>query len=181
MLPVDDWELGRLGSTGLRFEADVEATNFLAGVPARLLVDLPGDVAEETARSSDAAAAVLVDELSSLGRDSSSESGGDAKRAVGRGPVLESPLDFFRMGCGGGGRLEEAESSLIVGVPTMTLGSGTAFGRSPGRISSSGSLLLGSLALGSLTLGSAALGSFLRGFSALDSLVVRDPSPARPG
>ena len=125
-------------------------TNFLVGVPARRLEDLPGGVVEVLTLRSTCAAAVLLDELSSLGRDSSSESGGEANRAVGRGPVLESPLDFFRIGCGGGGRLEDAESSLIVGVPTTILGSGTAFGRSSARISSSHSLLL----LGSLTRGS---------------------------
>lgn len=34
---------------------------------------------------------------------SSYDAGGDAKRAVGRGPDAEGPLDFFKMECGGAG------------------------------------------------------------------------------
>jgi hypothetical protein len=173
-LPVDDWELGRRGSTGLRFAAEVATTNFLVGVPPRLFEDLPGGVVEVLVARSRCAAAVLLDELSSSGRDSSSESGGEANRAVGRGPVLESPLDFFKMGCGGGGRLDEAESSLIVGVPTTMLGSGTALGRSSARISSSRSLLLASgsgsgCGCGSLGRGSCSLSAFGFGDSFADN------------
>lgn len=39
--------------------------------------------------------------------------GGDAKRAVGRGPDEEGPLDFFKIGWGGGGLEDEGVSPLL--------------------------------------------------------------------
>jgi hypothetical protein len=50
--------------------------------------------------------AVLPEDTSSS-LTSSSEPAGDTKRAVGRGPEAEGPLDFFRIGCRGGGLEEE--------------------------------------------------------------------------
>ena len=63
---------------------------------------------------SKAAAAVLADTASSTEIASSYEAGGDAKRAVGRGPDVEGPLDFFRMDCGGGGFEEDGVGSFLL-------------------------------------------------------------------
>lgn len=51
--------------------------------------------------------AVLVDTASPSWMASSPEAGGEANRAVGRGPDEDGPLDFLRIGCGGGGLEEE--------------------------------------------------------------------------
>lgn len=40
--------------------------------------------------------------------------GGDANRAVGRGPDAEGPLDFFRMGCDGGGLEDDGVKPLLL-------------------------------------------------------------------
>jgi len=38
------------------------------------------------------------------------------KRAVGRGPVVEGPLFFFRMGCGiGAGALDVVDDDVVLG------------------------------------------------------------------
>lgn len=50
---------------------------------------------------------VLDDAASPSFPVSSPEAGGEANRAVGRGPDEDGPLDFFRIGCGGGGLEEE--------------------------------------------------------------------------
>jgi hypothetical protein len=50
------------------------------------------------------------------GSASSSDSGGETKRAVGRGPLVDGPLVFLRMGCGiGAGFLNAAEDDVILG------------------------------------------------------------------
>jgi hypothetical protein len=47
---------------------------------------------------------------------SPSDSGGEMKRAVGRGPLVDGPLVFLRMGCGiGAGFLNAAEDDVILG------------------------------------------------------------------
>jgi len=52
-----------------------------------------------------------MDELGSF-----SESCGEMKRAVGRGPVVEGPLLFFRMGCGiGAGALDVVDDDVVLG------------------------------------------------------------------
>ena len=45
---------------------------------------------------------------------SSPESGGETKRAVGRGPVDDGPLDFFKIGWGGGGLDEDGVGDLTL-------------------------------------------------------------------
>jgi hypothetical protein len=63
--------------------------------------------------SAAATAAVLVGVASPSWIASSPEVGGDAKRAVGRGPDEEGPLDFFKIGWGGGGLEDEGVSPLL--------------------------------------------------------------------
>lgn len=47
---------------------------------------------------------------------SASDSGGEMKRAVGRGPLVDGPLVFLRMGCGiGTGFLEVVEDEVVLG------------------------------------------------------------------
>ncbi len=47
---------------------------------------------------------------------SPSDSGGEMKRAVGRGPLEDGPLVFLRMGCGiGAGILDAVEDDVILG------------------------------------------------------------------
>ena len=65
---------------------------------------------------SKAAAAVLADTASSTEIASSYEAGGDANRAVGRGPDVEGPLDFFRMECGGGWFEDDGFGSFLPGT-----------------------------------------------------------------
>jgi hypothetical protein len=63
---------------------------------------------------SDAVATVLAGTSSSAETASSYEAGGDANRAVGRGPEAEGPLDFFRMECGGGGLDDEGIGPVLL-------------------------------------------------------------------
>jgi hypothetical protein len=50
--------------------------------------------------------------------DSSSDSCGEMKRAVGRGPVVEGPLDFLSMGCGiTEGALDVVDEDVVLGRP----------------------------------------------------------------
>ena len=63
--------------------------------------------------SAAATAAVLVGVASPSWIASSPEVGGDAKRAVGRGPDEEGPLDFFKMGWAGGGLEDEGVNPLL--------------------------------------------------------------------
>ncbi len=55
---------------------------------------------------------VLPDETSSSFVSSLSDAGGETNRAVGRGPEADGPLDFFRIGCGGGGLDDEGVGDL---------------------------------------------------------------------
>jgi hypothetical protein len=59
------------------------------------------------------AAAVPVDMVSPSWMASSPEAGGDANRAVGRGPDEDGPLDFFKIGCGGGGLEDDGVSPFL--------------------------------------------------------------------
>jgi hypothetical protein len=61
-----------------------------------------------------AAAAGLADTTSASWIASSLVVGGDANRAVGRGPDEEGPLDFFRMGWDGGGLEEDGVNPLLL-------------------------------------------------------------------
>ena len=47
---------------------------------------------------------------------SPSDSGGEMKRAVGRGPLVDGPLVFLRMGCGiGTAFLDAVEDDVVLG------------------------------------------------------------------
>lgn len=61
-----------------------------------------------------AAAVGLVDTTSASWIASSPAVGGEANRAVGRGPDAEGPLDFFRMGCDGGGLVDDGVSPFLL-------------------------------------------------------------------
>jgi hypothetical protein len=51
------------------------------------------------------------------GSVSFSDSCGETKRAVGRGPVVEGPLVFLRMGCGNAvGDLDDIEDDVVLGL-----------------------------------------------------------------
>lgn len=103
---AEDCELTRRGIAGLRLEA-VEATNpvvFFLGVA--LLAFLFSSLAVELVEPLESSlwwTAVVPDKANSLSfpsLPSPSEPGGETNRAVGRGPELEGPLGFFKMGCG---------------------------------------------------------------------------------
>lgn len=50
------------------------------------------------------------------GSASTSDSGGEIKRAVGRGPLVDGPLVFLRMGCGiGTALLDAVEDDVVLG------------------------------------------------------------------
>ena len=50
------------------------------------------------------------------GSGSPSDSGGEIKRAVGRGLLVDGPLVFLRMGCGiGAGFLEAIDDDVVLG------------------------------------------------------------------
>ena len=52
-----------------------------------------------------------------IGALSSADSCGDMNRAVGRGPVVEGPLVFLRIGCGiTAGPLEAIEDDVVLGL-----------------------------------------------------------------
>lgn len=96
-----------------------EATKRFVGVEGFFLFDFAGDAAAATRISNPL---VLPEDVPSLVlKSSSADSCGDTNRAVGRGPDFESPLDFFKIGCGGGGRDEEADSSLIADWSEISL------------------------------------------------------------
>lgn len=114
---VDDCELCRRTITGRFFFAALEATNtedFLT--PADPDDFLSFFVVSGSGEGGCTITCELVpaDELSSV---SLSDSGGEINRAVGRGPAIEGPLDFFRMGCGiGVAVLEIVEGNLVSGL-----------------------------------------------------------------
>lgn len=103
---TEDWELGRRARGGLAcLLAALVAVNFRC-VGVDFLPPLTGDftVARRISRPF---VAMLPDDVSSSFTSSSSDTWGDMNRAVGRGPEVEGPLDFLRIGCGGGGLKEE--------------------------------------------------------------------------
>lgn len=63
--------------------------------------------------------ALLDEGISGSLVSASGEPCGDKKRAVGRGPIVDGPRDFLRIGCAGGGfdaleeRLRSAVSPMI--------------------------------------------------------------------
>ena len=109
--PTEDCELRRRAISGRRFDADEEATNFFV-VPGDFFLSALAGERLDVCFISSPVVAVLPDDPSSLSLVasstacsifSSSESWGDTNRAVGRGPDAVGPLDFFKMGCRGGG------------------------------------------------------------------------------
>src|SRR6266699_3093683 len=110
--PADDCEPGRRGSTGLRFDDDEPATNFLVGAGLPFFSTLAGDAVG----ISSPVVAVLPEEPSSPGfAASSSEPRGDMNRAVGLVPDVEGTLTFIRMEWGGGGFADDGVRSLDAG------------------------------------------------------------------
>lgn len=113
---ADDWELCRRGIAGRRLE-DEDATKapvFFLDKPLVIFLCL-SFAARLACFDWDAAVPwALADESASLSFVSSSTSdpGGETKRAVGRGPDVEGPLGFFRIGWDGGG-LEEDEGMVF--------------------------------------------------------------------
>lgn len=114
---AEDCELWRRGMAGRRLEA-VDATKapaFFFGAVAggflrsSLVVEISGALA--SAPLGGAACASPGDD------SSSSDSGGETNRAVGRGPDVEGPLGFFKMGCEGGGLLDEGWYGFAASIP----------------------------------------------------------------
>lgn len=107
--PFDDCELDLRGIAGLLLDAE-EATKvvgfFLFFIIGPLLLSSRiVEVLESLELTLSAAASRFKTVLDSVSvsvaiSSSASESGGDANRAVGRGPEAEGPLGFFRIGCG---------------------------------------------------------------------------------
>lgn len=116
--PAEEYELVFLASIGRLLP--LEATNFR---PAAVTFFLGGDLI--AARISRPGVIVLPDEgISSSFSASSSDACGDTNRAVGRGPVVEGPLGFFKIGWGGGGLNALVTMSFdmgILGVLTVVL------------------------------------------------------------
>lgn len=114
---AEDCELWRRGIAGRRLEP-VDATKapvFFLGTIAgdflrsSLAVGIPGTFASGPFGGA---------ACPSPGDDSSSsDSGGETKRAVGRGPDVEGPLGFFRIGCEGGGLLDEGWYGFATSIP----------------------------------------------------------------
>lgn len=73
-------------------------------------------------------AATLPDDESSSLETSSSESCGETNLAVGRGPDVEGPLDFFRIGCGGGGLDDDDDRVSFVACFSAVVLLGTCTG-----------------------------------------------------
>lgn len=116
---TEDCELFFLGNTGLLFAAAVEATIFLA---CDFFLD--GEATFGTCcRISNAGVMVLVEEGALLLSPSSSDGCGDTKRAVGRGPDVEGPLGFFKIGCDAGGlaALEERSRRRLFSLSAVSL------------------------------------------------------------
>lgn len=84
-------------TAGLLLAEAVEATNFLGVAGFFLEGDMMG------ARFSYEGVTVLPDETMLASSSSISESGGDTNRAVGRGPEVDGPRGFLRIGWEGGG------------------------------------------------------------------------------
>jgi hypothetical protein len=132
---VEFCELCRRGMAGRRLDADeaTKAADFFLGVPP---VDFLGfsfalDPLESCFKSVTALVGVLSEVANSLSPISSSPSdlGGDANLAVGRGPDVEGPLGFFRIGCAGGGLDEDDGIGLI---DPLSLGSSASPWAPPG-------------------------------------------------
>ena len=124
---TDDWELGRRVIPGLEcLFAALDAVYFLP-VGVDFFSPFTGDFAGR--RICMPVAAVLPEDVSLSLAASSSESCGETNLAVGRGPDVEGPRDFFRIGCGGGGREDDdAMVSLFVCFSAAgLLGTSTGF------------------------------------------------------
>jgi hypothetical protein len=90
----EGWELDFLRITGRLFECPAEATNFLACTGAFFL----GGEGLGVRISNPGVTVLPEDGMSPSIYCSSSDSWGEIKRAVGRGPVVDGPLGFFKMG-----------------------------------------------------------------------------------
>lgn len=96
--PVDDCELCLRGKAGRLFDAVLDTTNFFAAAVG-FLSPLAGGTGLEARRVSTFFLFKPCALLPALDCEASpSESGTSANRAVGRGPVLEGPLGFFKIG-----------------------------------------------------------------------------------
>lgn len=99
--------VGGGGGGGIIFDArEAVAGGVMGGVRLTDNGSGGGSISEEVA-------AVPVETPLLAKAATSTDPGGDTKRAVGRGPDAEGPLDFFKMGWGGGGLEEEGVSDFI--------------------------------------------------------------------
>lgn len=106
-----------LGNRGRRLVAAVE-------VATNVLIAVGGFFFEAIIAISSPVVAVLPEDGNSLSLSSSlADSCGETKRAVGRGPDEDGPLDFFNMGCGGGG-LEALDEKLLAEMSFAFAGGG---------------------------------------------------------
>lgn len=115
--PFEDCEPCLRGSCGFRLDAEVVATYFLPGVVFFFsCLEVLGEAFGARA-SKPPVVAVLFGDGSSTALSgpfvgslpSSADSWGDINLAVGFGPEADGPLDFFSIGCAGGGLDEEDE------------------------------------------------------------------------
>jgi hypothetical protein len=77
----------------------VEATNLFVVCP----FFFAGEYVTAVFMSTPVAVVLPEEGISASLASSSGESWGERNRAVGRGPFVEGPLDFFKIGCVGGG------------------------------------------------------------------------------
>ena len=110
-------ELCRLTTTGLFFLEANEATNFLlatAGVNFPSIFSIFSSMVLVCSRGGEGDCTTtysfVVPEF-----DSSSDTAGDMKRAVGRGPFPEGPLVFFSIGGGMGAGVRETDVDVVLG------------------------------------------------------------------
>lgn len=102
--PVDDCELALLGSTGRLLAEVLGARNLFVMPPDRFLAGEGVPAGDGDTTPGELAAAMLGNGADSSSLSASSpEPLGEMNLAVWRGPDEDVPLDFFKMGVGGGG------------------------------------------------------------------------------
>jgi hypothetical protein len=111
-LAPDVCELGRRITCGRRLDTEVEATYCLLDWVTDFFPPFSDE--EEDPCDICVVAVTLPDDAPESLASSIPGRGGDAKRAVGRGPdVLDGALGFFKIDCFGGGFDEEEETAFI--------------------------------------------------------------------
>lgn len=114
---ADDCELCRRTITGLFFLAELEATKLDFFFDAAEPDDFFSSFGFSGSGEGGCTTTCELVPTGESGSPSFSDSCGEMKRAVGRGPVVEGPLVFLRIGCGiTVGVLESVEDDVVLGL-----------------------------------------------------------------